>query len=185
MTGVQTCALPISPFLYRQKGGKERSKGLHPLDIPAPAHRRRTLRLVPRNRRLHWRKTAAPSKGGLHESQPAYPGRSIAAGGRWGIPLRFRLPCGALAAPAARWPVNGPPAEPLVAAMPPLCGGTISASAVVFFDGVVAPAGPVGGTGLSLQAPPEGVTAAAPRRLFLCIHRKETWKSLVHSSHLW
>ena len=54
------------------------------LENPAPAHRRRTLRLGPRDRRLHWRRTVAPSKGGLHESQPAYPGHSIAAGGRWG-----------------------------------------------------------------------------------------------------
>ena len=75
------------------------------LENPAPAHRRRALRFGPRDRRLHWRRTAAPSKGGLHESQPAYPGRSIAAGVRCGKVLRLRLPCGALAAPAARWPV--------------------------------------------------------------------------------
>ena len=144
------------PFCTDRKGGKnglrgcippcgrerglEGPLGLHcirfasqpasPLGIPAPAHRRWALRFGPRDRRLHWRRTAAPSKGGLHESQPAYPGRSIAAGGRWGIPLCPRLPCEALAAPAARWPVSGPPAEPLVAAMPPLRGGAASTLAV-------------------------------------------------------
>ena len=98
--------LPGGGFLSGPPERNQRAvQGLAALENPAPAHRRRALRFGPRDRRLHWRRTAAPSKGGLHESQPAYPGRSIAAGGRWGIPLRSRLPCGALAAPAARWPV--------------------------------------------------------------------------------
>ena len=128
------------PALFRLPGGgflsgpPERNQravqGLAALENPAPAHRRRALRFGPRDRRLHWRRTAAPSKGGLHENQLAYPGRSIAAGRRYGQSLRPRLPCGTFAAPATRWPDNGPPAEPLVAAMPPLCGGTISALAV-------------------------------------------------------
>ena len=47
------------------------------------------------------------------------------------------MPCGTLAAPAARWPYNGPPAEPLVAAMPPLRGGTTNALAEMIFNGVI------------------------------------------------
>ncbi len=42
-------------------------------------------------------------------------------------------------------------AEPLVAAMPLLCGGTASALAVVFFDGIAAPTGLVGGTSFPLE----------------------------------
>ncbi len=82
------------PALFRLSGGDPLSvptergertvQGLAALENPAPAHRRRALGFGPRNRRFHWRKTPAPSKGGLHESQPAYPGRSIAAGVRCG-----------------------------------------------------------------------------------------------------
>ena len=87
------------------------SQPANPLDIPAPAHRRRALRFGPRDRRLHWRRTAAPSKGGLHESQPAYPDRSIcggwAVGERTSPPLILRLFRRARRSVAVQWASGG------------------------------------------------------------------------------
>ena len=135
------------PFCTDRKGGKnglrgcippcgrerglEGPLGLHcirfasqpasPLDIPAPAHRRRALRFGPRDRRLHWRRTAAPSKGGLHESQPAYPDRSIcggwAVGERTSPPLILRLFRRARRSVAVQWASGGA-----------ACGGNAAAS---------------------------------------------------------
>ena len=54
-------------FCTRQKVTKERPKG-SALRYP-PAHRRRALRSGPTGRRHHWRKAAAPGKGGINESR--------------------------------------------------------------------------------------------------------------------
>ena len=91
------------------------------LGIPAPAHRRRALRWGPRNRRLHWRKTAAPSKGGLHESQPAYPGRSICGG--WAVAERTSPPLNQRSLSCARRSVAGQGTSGGAA-----CGGNAAAS---------------------------------------------------------
>ena len=123
------------------------------LENPAPAHRRRALRFGPRDRRLHWRRTAAPSKGGLHENQLAYPDRSICGG--WAVREDPSPPLTLRGLSRVRRSVAG-----LGASGGAACGGNAAALrrdcqcvGSGIFDGVAAPAGPVGGMSLAQQLP--------------------------------
>ena len=98
-----------TPFLYRQKGGKDRFRGWPPLKIP--------LRHTGVGRCARAPGTAAfTGAGQRHQAKavstkanqptPAVVLRRVPDVGKVSVP---RLPCRALAAPAARWPATMPP----------------------------------------------------------------------------